>query len=89
MKIDKKDPFAWYARGLVSYYQEKDEEALEFFNKALEIDPLFMDALYDKGGALDNLERLEEAILCYDAILIFDPVNTDALYNKGVWLWES
>ncbi|MDW0288181.1 MAG: tetratricopeptide repeat protein, partial [Nitrososphaeraceae archaeon] len=64
----------------------KYEEAISWYDKALEADPKNVDALYNKGVALGYLGRYEEAIIWYDKALEVDPKNVDALYNKGVAL---
>jgi len=43
-----------------------------------------VDALYDKGVTLANLNRCDEAIACYDHILKINPDHADALSYKGV-----
>ena len=42
-------------KGLASYQLGKYEEALEYYNKALEIDPNFEEAWFRKGKALGVL----------------------------------
>ena len=61
----------------------KHQEAIEWYDKALKIDPNNVIALYDKGFALNNLGKYEEAIEWYDKALKIDPNNVDALNNKG------
>ena len=51
----------YLTQGTMLESQEQYEEALEYYNKALEIDPMNHDAYISKGVALANLERLEEA----------------------------
>ena len=45
-----------------------------------------MNALFDKGNALDNLGNHTQAIQYYDKALDIDPNNIDTLINKGVAL---
>jgi|GEM_PF-7021619 len=59
------------------------QEALTFFDKALEIDPKYTYAWNNKGVALYNLGRNEEEIACYEKALEIDPKYTHAWYNKG------
>ena len=56
----------------------KYQEAIEHFDKAIELDPNYVDAWYNKGVVLDNLGEHEEAIECYDKALELDPNNADA-----------
>ena len=62
------------------------EEAIRCFDKALELDPHFTLAWYNKGTSLRNLGRYEEAIRCYDQALELDPRYVAAWTNKGVSL---
>ena len=51
----------------------KYDEAIVYYDKALEIKPNDVDALNNKGLALYNLERYEEAITYYEKALEIDP----------------
>jgi Flp pilus assembly protein TadD len=65
------------------YNQERYQEAIEWYDKALAIDPNYTRALNGKGNALLNLEKYQEAIEWYDKALAIDPNYTRAFYNKG------
>jgi len=66
-----------------AYEQGTYEQAIEYFDSALGIDPNNIDALVGKGIALDGLGRYQEAIVYYDSALGIDPNNASALYNRG------
>ncbi|MFQ6072921.1 MAG: tetratricopeptide repeat protein [Methanosarcinales archaeon] len=57
------------------------EDAIECFDKALEIDPKYAYAWVDKGKALDNLGKYKNAIECFDKALEIDP-NSDIVKNN-------
>ena len=59
------------------------DEAIQYYDKALQIDPNDTVALNNKGVALSDLDRYDEAIQNYDKALQIDPNYTDALNNKG------
>jgi tetratricopeptide (TPR) repeat protein len=61
-------------------------EAIECYDKALEINPQNADAYYNKGLSLSSLKSHAEAIECYDKALEINPQNADAYYNKGLSL---
>jgi tetratricopeptide (TPR) repeat protein len=61
-------------------------EALQYFDQALAIDPDNVNALVNKGLALDDLDRSEEAIQYFDRALAIDAEDTDALVDKGLAL---
>jgi tetratricopeptide (TPR) repeat protein len=60
--------------------------AIEYYDKALAIDPNHIHALYGKGLALDRLGKYKEAIEYYDKVLDIDPNNVDALNGKSLAL---
>ena len=62
------------------------EEAISYYDKALQIDPKNVPALTNKGVALNKLGRNEEAISYYDKVLVIDPYNVLALTYKGAAL---
>ena len=62
------------------------EEEILCYDKALQIDPKFVEAWYNKGVVLGYLDRYEEAILCFDKALQIDPKYVDAWYAKGIAL---
>ena len=88
----------WYNKGLVDKVERRMEEAVQCYNKALEIDPLYVKAWYAKGDALYITGRcgkvvvdledalvlafLEEALLCFDKALKLDPENDVARERK-------
>ena len=53
----------------------KYQEAIEWYDKALKIDPNNILALNNKGLALSNLGKYQEAIEWYDKALKIDPNN--------------
>jgi tetratricopeptide (TPR) repeat protein len=59
------------------------EEAIEYYDTALAIDPNYVNALYNKGVALGNLGRYQDAIKYYDKVLALEPNNVGALNNKA------
>ena len=69
-------------QGNTAYDQGRSEEAIQYFDQALAIDPEDTDALISKGSALEDLNRTEEAIQYYDKAIDIDPEDTDAQSNK-------
>ena len=59
------------------------DEALECYNKALEIDPDYISAWNNKGYPLYGLDRYEAAIECYDTALEIDPGFGLAINNRA------
>jgi tetratricopeptide (TPR) repeat protein len=70
-------------KGNEHYFKDEFKQAIECYDKALEIDPKNADAWNNKGGALGSLGKHEEAIEYYDKALKIDPKNAMAWTNKG------
>src|SRR6476660_1057256 len=70
-------------KGNEHYYNKEYNEAIEYYDKALEIDPKHVGALNNTGKVLDNLGKYNEAIVYYDKALQIDPKYADALNSKG------
>ena len=64
-------------------FDNKFNESLQYFGKAIVINTKFIDALNNKGIALAALGDYEEALVIYENILKNDSQNLYALVNKG------
>ena len=71
-----------------SYNQQKYDEAIQNYDKVLQIEPNNTAALVNKGLASSDLNRYDEAIQYYDKALHIEPNDTDALINKGTALYD-
>jgi tetratricopeptide (TPR) repeat protein len=56
------------------------------YDKAIEIQPGYVDAWFNKGVVFDDLEKYEDAIICYDKAIEIQPGYVDAWLNKGIAL---
>jgi len=72
-----------YAKGTTLLKQGKYNEAIECYDKAIEIDPYHKEAWNGKGGALLALGKYNEAIECFDKVITIDPNLAYAWRNKG------
>ena len=68
-----------FDRGLVA-------EALNYFERALELEPDYVDAMVHLANALDDLDRGKEALLIYEKALTLDPCFPETHYNYGLAL---
>ncbi|MFX0140884.1 MAG: tetratricopeptide repeat protein, partial [Candidatus Hodarchaeota archaeon] len=57
------------------------EEAIELFNKSLELDPNYVPAWYNKGSTLQRLKRYKEAKESYENALKLEPDNIMTFTN--------
>ena len=76
----------WFNRGQELQRNDSHEEALQAFDKAIEINQSYAFAWGGKGYVLYNMGRYEEAIPVYDRAVELDPQDADAWHNKGVAL---
>ena len=65
---------------------DRYDEAVQCYDRALEIDPGYARAWNIKGIALMNLDRYDEAVQCYDRALEIDPEDAGVWNIKGVVL---
>jgi uncharacterized membrane protein YccF (DUF307 family)/Tfp pilus assembly protein PilF len=77
---------AWFEEGESLRNQHRYEEAIDCFDKALEIDQRHGRVWNCKGHALSSLHRYEEAIDCFDKALEIDSRRPSAWSNKGASL---
>ena len=81
---------AYYGLGL--YYVALDEKniALDYFDKAITLDPDFLDSYLRKGNCYHRLKRYTESIDCFDFVITREPgyLNGIAYFNKGNSLKE-
>jgi tetratricopeptide (TPR) repeat protein len=87
-KVKQRVARAYYNKGNALGELGKPEEALEAFDKAIELDPKFAQAYYNKGNALGKLGKPEEALVAYEKAIEIDQKDAQAYYNKGNALGE-
>ena len=69
----------------ITYYKlKKYDKALENCDKALDLNPNFLEALYNKGKILDELGNYKEAVQYYDESIGVDPKYIVAWNNRGL-----
>ena len=75
--------------GTVLQQQNKLEEAIEAYSKALSIKPDYAEAYYNMGIALQQQNKLEEAIEASNKALSIKPEYAEAYNNIGVALQDQ
>lgn len=63
-------------------------ESIEYFNKAITIDPNVSKFWLDKGNSFYSLQMFNDAITCYDNAINADQNNSFAFCNKGLALYS-
>jgi tetratricopeptide (TPR) repeat protein len=84
----KRDKWYWQTKGSSELNEELYSSALDSFEKALEIEPDFPEALYSKAMCLFHLKRYEEALKLSDKVLAKNPLEVDVMNIKGASLYR-
>jgi len=79
-------PEVWLEQGSELANLGQYQEALEAYDRAINLRPDDPQAWYNKGNTLYDLGRYEEAIEAYDQAISFRPDYPQAWYNKGAAL---
>ena len=81
------DARSFFERGMDAHKNDRDEEAVEDFKQAVQLDPDFAEAHYRLGvvqhitGQTDEAQKsFEAAIKAYEKLTKQDPKNSDAYY---------
>ena len=69
--------------GVIYAQQGQHVEALELFNRAIQINPNDADVFNNQGNVLKELNRFEEALNSYQQALVIRPLYAEASYQKG------
>lgn len=64
------------------------QEALQIFDKVIDLDSSFVEAFANKSITLYNLGRFEDSLKVYEEIIRLEPDNSGAYNNKGEILVE-
>ena len=63
--------------------QEKFEEAVADYSRAIALNPRHCRVYYNRAFCLDRLERYHDAIADYNAAVALDPAHASAYHNRG------
>lgn len=76
--VDPNSHLPSYSLGVLAQSQNRDEEALGFFQRALKLSPSFEDGLFNLAVSFANLGRTKEAVAALDRLLKKNPGALDA-----------
>jgi tetratricopeptide (TPR) repeat protein len=81
----------WIKEGDVLQNQSKHDEAIQAYDKAIEIEPQSEEAWTKKGVALFGSESAtaDDSVRCFDNAIMINPNYAEAWYQKGWWLDTS
>lgn len=77
-------PPIWNTLGLIELRRKNPSRALTFFNKAVELDPKYIDAHLNIGAIGLSTRQYEKAAASFAAVLKLDPKSFDATIGMGV-----
>jgi tetratricopeptide (TPR) repeat protein len=63
----------YFEKAVNAFGEDRLDEAIEMYKKALDLDPKYQDALHGLGMALHNRGRLDEAIETAKQLVAIDP----------------
>ena len=75
-----------YVLGGLLVKDSRDDEAIRYFQSAIDLDPSLIDTRVKLGNALARRERLDEALEAYGAVLTAHPDNPAALLKQAAVL---
>lgn len=90
ISLDKNNPLAYYFRGLTYIYQAKETNNISYskayyrtsildFNKAIDLDPYFIDAYYHRALSYALIDNCDKAVRDLYKIISLDNSYEDAL----------
>src|SRR3989338_5045682 len=82
------EAWEWCNKGVSLSKLGRHQEAIDCYDKALEINTRSAKAWGTKGFILSKLGKHQEAITCYDRALEIDPRFADAWVHKGYTIYE-
>ncbi len=81
--MSKEDVEMFYNQAITYLKEREIMKAIEFFNRALEIDEMYIPAWNDLGVALLELEDYAQALVCFKRVVFLEPGVPMSYYNKG------
>ena len=77
-------PLAWYEKACIAIFNKQYDEAIKYFNIALELDPNYAEAYCGLGFIYaEGKQDYEEAVKYYSKAIELDPNHALAYYGLG------
>lgn len=81
---EKAQSYTWFNKGIQSSRDKNNEEAIEYYTKAIEFNSDFADAYVNRGVAYRENKEFEKAIKDYTKAIEINPKYAEAYCNRGV-----
>lgn len=85
--MGKKEAEVFHKQAMSFLGQGEVQRAVEFFDKAINLDEDFFPAWNNKGIALLELKKYEQALDCFEQVIRINPLDRMVWYNKGYTLF--
>ena len=83
IRIDQNNKESYSARGYCKEELQVPKMGRDDYDKALLIDPNFVEALLYRATNMDNANEHNEALLEYNKVIELEPENKTAFFNRG------
>ena len=83
------DPTVLYNLGIDCYEQDKIEESISNFKKAIQLDPDFYEAYYNLARVEESADKTQDAIKTYEKLLQIAPEDYESTYQFGEYLYKK
>jgi len=87
--IDKLSPVTWCAAGNCFSHQKEHENAIKFFQRAVQVSSDFAYAYTLLGHEYVSIEELEKALSCFRTATRIDPRHYNAWYGMGLTYYKQ
>jgi tetratricopeptide (TPR) repeat protein len=75
--------YTWFEKSREAFNDGDFEQAVEYLDEALDVNPLFYEGWQSKGITLENLNRYDEALFSFEMALGIGEENKEIMRKKG------
>ena len=80
---DEMTEYDYWSEGMGFYVKAKYREAIESYNKAIELNPRYANAYLYRGNAYEAIEEYDQALEDYNKACQLNPMDLFAFKNRG------
>ncbi len=73
----------WLKKGNDAFYKVKLGKAIDYYSKAIELNPKYTNAYYNRGLVKTQLDKYDEAIEDYTKVITLDSNNVNGYYKRA------
>jgi len=86
---NRRDAERHFARGIAAQKSHQYNQALTYYQQAVDADPAYFDAYYNLGLAAYDLGRWKQSLSSYEVALALKPESIDTRYNFALALKQA